>query len=119
VVKVSDSVPGASGTRLTRDIEKISEGDLVLARDERTGRLAPKRVVETYIRTSDHLRILQIRSSDGAKVQELKTTDEHPFWVQGLGWVEAGKLVVVRRSSRRTGREVGSWQRGTSRIPRV
>ena len=27
-------------------------------------------------------------------IDELKTTDEHPFWVVGEGWVKAGNLAV-------------------------
>ena len=44
-----------------------------------------------FTRVSDHLRVLLIRNDDGT-VQELKTTDNHPFWLQGRGWTVAGDL---------------------------
>jgi hypothetical protein len=78
----------------TRAIQDIREGDIVLARDEFGTDLAPKRVVETYERTSDHLRILEFRSLDGV-TQTLKTTNEHPFWSVNQGrFVEAVDLEV-------------------------
>lgn len=80
--------------RTTKTIETVAVGDRVLARDEQTGQFASKRVVETYVRKSDHLRIIQIRSSNDVPIQELKTTDEHPFWVPGLGWINAGDLRI-------------------------
>lgn len=75
----------------TKSIEAIQAGDRVLARDPETGSTDIKRVVEVYRRTSDHVRIVQIRSSEGA-LQELRTTDEHPFWVPDAGWIDAGQL---------------------------
>ena len=37
--------------------------DLVLAKDEATGALAPKRVLKTFRRVSNHLRVLRVRDS--------------------------------------------------------
>jgi hypothetical protein len=48
-------------------------------------------VVDAFRRTADHLRVLRVRSAGGA-VHELRTTDEHPFWVPSRGWVPAGQL---------------------------
>jgi len=77
----------------TKLIEDIAVGDLVMARDPKTGEVAQKRVVHAFRRTSDHLRILEIESTDG-EVQRIETTDEHPFWVTGHGFVNAGELQV-------------------------
>jgi len=78
----------------TRAIQDIREGDAVLARNENGRALGLKDVVETYVRTSDHLRILTFESEDGTR-QTLKTTDEHPFWVVNQAeFVEAEKLCV-------------------------
>jgi hypothetical protein len=74
-------------------IEDVRIGDWVLARDLESKRLVARRVVKTHRRVSNHLRILRIRASDGTE-QELRTTDEHPFWVPGEGWLQAGKLKV-------------------------
>ena len=43
-------------------------------------------------RISDHLCVLTIRAADNEHVQELQTTNEHPFWVDGHGWTRAGNL---------------------------
>ena len=82
--------------RRTKSIEQVRVGDSVLAFDLESGRIVPQRVVETYRRLSRHIRILQIRSP-GDEVQELRTTDEHPFWVPGKGWITAGRLSVGER----------------------
>jgi len=74
-----------------KNIEDIVPGDIVLAEDETTGELAPKRVVQVFRNVTDHLRIVRIRSSDGVE-QELQTTDEHPFYVEDSGWIAAKEL---------------------------
>jgi hypothetical protein len=79
---------------ITKDIADIREGDIVLARDEFGNDLGLKRVVEVYGRTSDHLRILTFRAADGTE-QTLKTTDEHPLWIEGhKSFVEAKDLAI-------------------------
>jgi RHS repeat-associated protein len=70
-----------------KDIETIQVGDLVIADDPNTlGEVEARRVVETYIRQVTTLIDLYI---DG---QIITTTEEHPFWVPDLGWVEAKDL---------------------------
>ena len=81
-----------TSTIATKNIEDIRPGDYVLSRNPETGEVGPRRVLEAFQRSSRHLRILRIRSANG-ELQELKTTDEHPFWVDGTGWVDAGKLL--------------------------
>jgi hypothetical protein len=75
----------------TKSIEAIKPGDRVLSRDPATGTTTLKPVVEVYRRKADHLRILAIQSGSGV-AQELRTTDNHPFWVPDTGWVDAGQL---------------------------
>jgi len=78
-------------TYTSKLIENIESGDLVVARDPNTGEVTHKRVLQAFRRTSDHLRILEIESATGEK-QRIETTDEHPFWVTGRGFVNAGEL---------------------------
>jgi hypothetical protein len=79
---------------ITKAIQDIREGDIVLARDEFGNDRGLKRVVEVYERTSDHLRILTFRTADGTE-QTLKTTDEHPVWIEGRNtFIEAKDLAV-------------------------
>jgi hypothetical protein len=89
------SVPVDGDVKLvTKNIEDIQAGDLVLARDEHGTAIGLKPVKETYQRVSHHLRHLTFETPDG-KQQTLSTTDEHPFWsVTAEEFVEAGSLIV-------------------------
>jgi hypothetical protein len=80
---------------VTKSIEDIAVGDLVLSRDQYDAGddLDPRRVTNVFRKTSDHLRILTIRG-DGGNVETIRTTNEHPFWVEGAGWTAAGDLSV-------------------------
>jgi hypothetical protein len=76
----------------SRSIESLGVGDIVLARDQNNpaAPVLPKRILDVFSRTADHLQL--IRVSDGLAEQELKTTNTHPFWVIGGGWVKARDL---------------------------
>jgi hypothetical protein len=76
-----------------KNIEDVRRDDLVLAKNPETGELAAKRVERNFERVTDHLRILRIRNADGTE-QTIETTNEHPFWVPGRGWVNAGDLAI-------------------------
>ena len=97
----SDRIPSAAPfraaaasrpSRQTKSIEAIRPGDRVLARDDLTGSIEAKAVRAVRGRTSDHLRVLSIRGVNRRFAEEIRTTDNHPFWVIGKGWVEAGRL---------------------------
>jgi hypothetical protein len=79
---------------VTKNIEDIQAGDLVLARDEHGSAIRLKPVKETYQRVSHHLRHLTFETPDSNQ-QTLSTTDEHPFWsVTADEFIEAGSLIV-------------------------
>jgi len=84
--------PQKALTHRAKNIEEIVPGDLVMAEDESTGKFVPKRVVQVFRIRADHLRLVSIRSADGKRAQELKTTNEHPFFVEGEGWIAANRL---------------------------
>ena len=69
-------------------IEKIKSGDKVISTDPETMETSPKTVLETYIREVTKLVHLTVNG------EEIVTTVDHPFYVQGRGFVEAGKLLV-------------------------
>src|SRR5262249_33243874 len=73
----------------SKPIELFKVGDLVLSREEHNpdGPVVPKRVEEIFVRTG---RILQLRLGG----QVIQTTPEHPFFVKGEGWRDAGLLHV-------------------------
>jgi hypothetical protein len=92
------ATPLAAARPQTKAIESIVVGDVVLAKDPATGEVGPRTVTQVFRRQSDHLRLLDIRGSDGTE-QRIETTDEHPFWVAGRGWVEAGDLAQAISSN--------------------
>ncbi|MFC8796279.1 polymorphic toxin-type HINT domain-containing protein [Promicromonospora sp. NPDC057138] len=71
-----------------RPIEDIRIGDKVWAHDLATGRDELQLVVETFVRRTTELFHLTV---NGVVVS---TTAEHPFMVQGRGWLDAAFLNV-------------------------
>ena len=69
-------------------IEDIVVGDKIMAADPDAFEIAEKTVLETYIRQADKLVHITING------EEIVTTDNHPFYVQGRGFIEAGSLLV-------------------------
>ena len=69
-------------------IEKIKAGDIVISTNPDTLETAKKTVLETYVRQVDKLVHLTING------EEIVTTDNHPFYVQGRGFINAGNLLV-------------------------
>ncbi|MFS0724190.1 polymorphic toxin-type HINT domain-containing protein [Paenibacillus sp. 1P07SE] len=83
----------AAGTKVLTDegeknIEDIEVGDRVLSKDEETGEIAYKEVTHLY--RNDKEIIYELTVGD----QVIETTDNHPFWVEGKGWVLAADLQV-------------------------
>ncbi|MFD2503154.1 polymorphic toxin-type HINT domain-containing protein [Paenibacillus septentrionalis] len=84
-----------AGTKVLTDegeknIEDIEVGDKVLAKDEFNpdGELAYKEVTALY--TNYRNDIIKLYIGDLL----IETTDNHPFWVEGRGWVFADELKV-------------------------
>ncbi|MDJ0534482.1 MAG: polymorphic toxin-type HINT domain-containing protein [Xenococcaceae cyanobacterium MO_207.B15] len=67
-------------------IEKIEKGDLVWAFNEDTGEVGLYPVLEAFERTSRYIVLLTFGD------EEIITTPEHPFWVDGQGWTPAEGL---------------------------
>ena len=95
------------GTLSTRSIEDLKVGDLVLARDQNDANddLDLRRVTNVFRKTSDHIQTVLIEGDDG-NVETIQTTDEHPFYVDGRGWVGAGDL----QEGDRVQETDGTWQ---------
>ena len=66
-------------------------GDVVLAANEETGEVAYKEVVRTFVNTTDEITHVTIENAEGEQ-ETIDSTPEHPFYVEGLGWVEASAL---------------------------
>ncbi|MCS6861968.1 MAG: HINT domain-containing protein, partial [Abditibacteriales bacterium] len=69
-----------------KPIEEVQAGEWVVSRDERTGAVSYQRVKRTFERGSAEIVTVQ------AGKETIKTTPEHPFWVEGKGWVAAKAL---------------------------
>jgi len=69
-----------------KNIEDVEEGDYVLAKNPETGEQEYKKVTRTYI----HEKTILVHVFVGE--QEIETTPEHPFYVEGIGFVCAGEL---------------------------
>ena len=72
-----------------KEIQDIKVDDVVLSWNEKTGNLSYNRVAQKFIRRTDV--IYGITYADGTF---LETTWNHPFYIQGRGWVQARDLRV-------------------------
>ncbi|WP_091292053.1 polymorphic toxin-type HINT domain-containing protein [Amycolatopsis xylanica] len=93
-----------AGTTVATDhgakpIELIAVGDQVWARDLATGRSQLRSVVGLFNKHADQ--ILTITTTGTS----LRVTPQHPFWVVGKGWIDAGELRVGDRLSTLSGAE--------------
>ena len=80
-----------------RPIQEIREGDMVWARDEGTGDVALRSVTKVFRHVAHALRVLDLG------LLTIETTDEHPFWVEDKGWVNAGEIEAGDRLRTRRG----------------
>jgi hypothetical protein len=72
----------------TRAIDQLAVGDMVLAYEERSGRVVPARVSRTYVHDGSQEGLIAVNGS-------LLATADHPFYVSGRGApVRAGDLRV-------------------------
>lgn len=74
-------------------IADLKVGDIVLARDEHTGEWGWHPVTEVFVRRTHEWLAIEVQDDDGA-IDVYRATPEHPFFVLGGGWVEAGHLAV-------------------------
>lgn len=72
-------------------IENNGIGDMVLAANEEAGEVAYKEVVRTFVNTTDEITHVTVNVGDGV-LETIDSTPEHPFYVEGKGWVEASSL---------------------------
>ncbi len=82
----------------TKPIGEVVKGDLVRAADEVTGEIKVSPVTDVIV--GDGLKdlvTLSVDSDGDGRTEPLTATTEHPLYVQGRGWVDAGK---VRSSDR-------------------
>jgi Pretoxin HINT domain len=77
-------------------IESVQIGDLVLSRDVQTRQIVFSPVEKTFVRQAAALIVLKLEGADG-RLETIKATPEHPFYVAGTGFVSAGGLTSGTR----------------------
>ena len=85
----------ADGTYQTEQIQNITVGQTVLTKNQNdpNGPLQQETVTAVQVHTVYALRDVTIQNADGS-VETIDTTDSHPFYVQGQGWVSADDLTA-------------------------
>ena len=86
-----------SGTwhTVSKPIEMVKKGEYVSTRNEQTGKTEIKPVTWTRVRIADAVLELSLADAKSGKVVEtITTTREHPFYVDGKGFVPAGGLAI-------------------------
>ncbi len=82
-----------AGTKVLTDkgekpIEDIEIGDKVLSKDEKTGQKAYKKVLHLFQHDDDTIYTIYVKG------KKIEATGNHPFWVDGKGWVLVEDLKV-------------------------
>jgi RHS repeat-associated protein len=72
-----------------KPIEQVTVGDTVLSRDAQTGTTEAKKVVQTFVHDTEQTLLLSF-----ANGEQVETTPGHPFFVEGKGFVLAGRLAL-------------------------
>ncbi|MEM6796481.1 MAG: polymorphic toxin-type HINT domain-containing protein, partial [Acidobacteriota bacterium] len=72
-------------------IEEVREGLEVVSKNEETGEVRVGTVVQVFVTENQPIWDVEVESADGS-VETYGVTAEHPFHVEGLGWIPARKL---------------------------
>ena len=71
-----------------KPVEDIEIGDKVLAKDDKTGDIEYKEVVDLFNRIAYKTYTISVGETT------ITVTGEHPFWVQNKGWIETKDLEI-------------------------
>ena len=74
-------------------IEQFVGGEQVLARNEKTLEIAYRGVLSTKVTEKQAIYRVVVGNHMG-KIEILRTTAEHPFWIKDAGWKKASLLTV-------------------------
>jgi len=86
-------------------IEKIAVGDLVLSKKEDTGEVAAKPVTDLIRPGPKPLYKLELVDA-GGEGETFHATDDHPWKVEGKGWVETANLTAGDRIDTESGADM-------------
>jgi hypothetical protein len=74
-------------------IEQIRVGDRVMAHDPETGETSLKPVTTLFVNDEDAIWELVVETTSGTS-EIHRVTDNHPYYIEGQGWVEVADLAV-------------------------
>lgn len=74
-----------------RPIETLEVGERVWSRDEQTGRVELRPIVQTIVTHGQAVIDLEV-GGPRSESEHLSVTPSHPFWAEGKGWVAAAEL---------------------------
>jgi hypothetical protein len=83
-------------------IEQVQVDDLVLTMNELTGEFEYRPVTTEIVTQQTALVEISLVHESG-EAEILRTTDEHPFWAEGAGWIRADMLTPGTVLRTRTG----------------
>ncbi|MBF0227905.1 MAG: hypothetical protein HQK76_20865 [Desulfobacterales bacterium] len=75
-----------------KPIEELTRDDYVLSRNEKTGEIEYKRIVNIFVTPNQKVLRLSLEAEDGT-TDILGVTPEHPFSLTDYGWTDAYKLL--------------------------
>ena len=106
----------ADGT--TKPISEVRAGDRVKSRDPQTGREEAKTITATIKRLAPAVVTVSLTDAKTGKTEALTCTPEHPLFVTGRGWMEAGSLGIGSSLVSRAGPALTvqgvTWKRDTA-----
>ncbi|RKM32359.1 hypothetical protein D6D60_08325 [Moraxella catarrhalis] len=74
-----------------KPIETIEHGDLIWSRQEFGTEYDHRPVIATKVTPNQEIYEVVVKHSNNS-TETFKTTKEHPFWVEGIGWLKASLL---------------------------
>lgn len=79
---------------VSKPIETVKAGEYVIARNEQTGKTSVRRVLKTTIKHTHVTVSVTLADKSGQTVETITASREHPFYVDGKGFVPAGGLAI-------------------------
>ncbi|MFZ6654028.1 polymorphic toxin-type HINT domain-containing protein [Undibacterium sp. TJN19] len=84
------------------EIQFLEPGLEVLSRDEKTGEIAYRKILKFFEHFDKRICDLVIQNQN-EEVEFIYATEEHPFWVEGIGWATVSALQLGQRLKLATG----------------
>ncbi|BBB64202.1 hypothetical protein UNDKW_5929 (plasmid) [Undibacterium sp. KW1] len=87
-------------------IDQLTVGERVLSMSEETSEITYKGVVRTMRIPDKEIYRISV-SGNNNDIEVIRATENHPFWLEGTGWVQAGDLQADDKLTTPEGQVVG------------